>query len=249
MKRKFTSNLVWIPALILLMLATTGYAYSHWGNRVKISGTVKTACWTGCISIWKTIDGPYTNPYTGEALNVPYEENGSRIVAVANETFFTRFKLTIYVKNCGGSVLSDVMVYDTIGNNVGPIENEWTGSGVISWDPTWDDWDGESFQKNKLTWYIGSLDPDETVSLVIWLKTLKNPAGKYEPTSESQDLEIQLSDKGAKVVAEALCGKLTAVTEPIILAIEDIEPGVENAVAVIGTELPYSTPHAEDSCP
>ena len=121
--------------------------------------------------------------------------------------------------------------------------------GRVSIPFSWDDWDGESFQKNKLTWYIGSLDPDETVSLVIWLKTLKNPAGKYEPTSESQDLEIQLSDKGAKVVAEALCGKLTAVTEPIVLAIEDIEPGVENAVAVIGTELPYSTPHAEDSCP
>ncbi len=93
------------------------------------------------------------------------------------------------------------------------------------------------------------LTPGEKACLTIWVETLQNPEGKYEPTSgdegDSQDLEI---NEGATVRATSTFTRLLAITEGITIHIIDDETP-QNGLGIIDTTLPYSTPWAVDTYP
>ena len=220
--------------VLILALAITGFAYSHWSETIEISGTIKIAhIPKACIRIRKILNGSFTNATTGEDLTEPTD-----LIAIASTEFPTKFQLIIEVENCGSVNVTDT-VTDVVENNVAPIN--WTPSkGTVSWvnkttSPT--------FVQHFLNWTIGTLVPGERATLEIWIETLKNPAGKYEPTSEPQyDFEI---NRGANVTANSELGSLAANTEAITLNIEsgDIP---DDGIGLITPTLPYSTPWAED---
>ena len=230
-------------SLILVVMAVTGFAYSHWSETLYISGTVTTGTWGSCIGIRKTLEGSFTNPWTRENLAEP-----TNLIAIASEEFPTRFKLTIQVKNCGSTALENVIVTDCIELNVAPTE--WTPSkGTVYWENVRPPGEPGEFIFNYLTWTIGGLASDELASLEIWIRTLYNPRCKYEPTSgdegDNQELKI---NRGAKVVADSIFNGLSATTEGItIIIVDDNIPG--NGIGTILTPLPYSTPWAEDRPP
>jgi uncharacterized repeat protein (TIGR01451 family) len=186
------------------------------------------------------LEGSFTNPYTGENLTTPTD-----LVAIASKTFPTRFKLTIRVVNCGLVTLENIVVTDRIELNVAPTE--WTPSkGSVYWENWRPPGEPGEFIFNYLTWNIGELAPEEQAYLEIWIRTLYNPPGKYEPTSgdegDNQELEI---NRGAKVVADSPFNGLSATTEKItVLIVDDNIPG--NGIGKISTPLPHSTPWAEN---
>jgi len=233
---------------LMLITTATGMAYSGWRDEVKITGTAKMACWTAKIKIWKKLCGAYTNPYTGAEISTPTNE-----IAIA-ASFPTIFKMKIYVKNCRYTTLTNVVVTDTIENNIGPVS--WTASqGSVEWynsAPGGGEWDGVHFGFNELTWKVGSLAPGETAILTIKLKTLMNSSPnweKYEPTTgdegDEQDLPV---NPGVKVRATSPFNGLSAETDGITLHI--VDDGIpENGIGIIATTLPYTTPAASDSYP
>jgi len=218
---------------LLLTLGLSGFAYSHWSTTLHLIGTITTGTWEkACVRIMKTLNGSFTDPYTGADLTTP-----TNLIAIASELFPTKFQLIIVVENCGSVNITD-MVTDVVENNVAPIN--WTASkGTVSWvnviHPS-------GFVHNFLYWTIGTLVPSERATLEIWIETLPNPAGKYEPTSEPQyDFEI---NRGANITASSELGDLQAKTEAITL---DILPyGDPDGIGLISPTLPYSTPWAED---
>ena len=222
-------------------------------NRYKklyIYGKVKTTSWNACIKIRKTLEGSFTDPYTGEDLEEP--TNLIKVSHKPEDSFPTKFNLTICVKNCGSTTLTDVIVTDTIKNTVGPRDWE-LDKGSVSWDNG--DWDGVHYGFNDLTWIIGSLSPGEKVCLTIMIETLQNPKDKYEPTSgddgDSQKIEV---NEGATVKATSPYNGLTATTDSITLLItdDDIEDNGIGLIWVYIDEdtldvLPYSTNWAKQS--
>lgn len=239
----FTGKLFMVFGLILIILTLCGVTYSHWSDNTQIIGRVHMGKWRACVKVWKFLDGAYTDPYTGEDLVEP-----TNLIAIANENFPTKFKLMIYVKNCGSTELTNVVVTDCIKLNVAPI-NSTPSKGTVSWEDEAPPGKPGEFVFNYLTWNIGSLVPGEVASLEIWIRTLMNPKGKYEPTSgdegDSQDIEI---NEGATVTALSLMNTLSATTEGITILIED-DSVQGNGIGVIATELPYLTPYAEDRYP
>jgi hypothetical protein len=224
--------------LIMLALGTAGYSYSHWADTLHIQGTITTATWNkACVRIMKTLNGSFTDPYTGQDISTP--TNLIHVTSEKSLNFSTKFQLIITVKNCGTVDLENT-VYDVIENIVEPI-NATPTKGAVDW--YYNHTTGGDFVQNYLNWTIGTLAAGETVQLEVWIQTLPNPTGKYEPTSESQPVEI---NRGANVTATSELGPLMAMTEGMTLTI--IDDGIpNNNLAVITPALPYSTPWAEDS--
>jgi len=218
-----------------------GVAKSHWSDRPRIQSTITTGKWKATIRIQKTLIGSYTDPNTGDSLPEP-----TNLIAIAAR-FPTRFKLIICVENHGSTGLNNVAVTDTIKNTIAPME--WHPTEGVNWYNYVSDggiWDGIHFGLNELTWTIETLAPGEEVCLTIWIETLQNPEGKYEPTSgDSQALEI---NEGATVRATSTFARLSAITEGIIIQIIDDETP-ENGLGLIDTTLPCSTPWAVDTYP
>jgi len=219
--------------IVLLALGIIGYSYSHWKDTVYIEGTITPICPDPArVRIMKTLNGSFTDPYTGNDISTP-----TNLIHVGTDQqpgWPTKFQLVITVENRGTVSITDE-VYDVIENTVEPIS--WAASkGTVTWvnKPT-----GENF----LTWTIGTLNSNEKATLEIWIQTLPNPTGNYEPTSEDQYIKI---NRGANVTASSEIGNLFAQTEGITLTI--IDDGIpNNNLAVITPTLPYSTPWAEDT--
>jgi len=229
---------------VLVALSLCGVAKSYWSDRSRIQGTITTGKWKSTIGIQKTLIGSYTDPHTGDSLLEP-----TNLIAIA-AGFPTRFKLTICVENRGSTGLKNIAVSDIIKSTVAP--REWLPVEGVSWynyDPDGGEWDGIHFGLNELTWTIGTLTPGEEACLTIWIETLQNPEGKYEPTSgdegNSQDLEI---NEGATVRTTSTFARLSAITEGITIHIIDDETP-QNGLGIIDTTLPYSTPWAVDTYP
>lgn len=234
-----TTGIIFV--LLMLALGTTGYSYSHWSKTIHIQGTITTGTWEeeASVRIMKTLNGSFTNPVTGEDL---LEPNTTHIAIAAD--FPTKFQLIIIVEN-NGTVDITNMVADVVENNVEPFT--WTPSkGTVTWVN--DTSGGSGFVQNHLTWNIGTLVPNERASLEIWIWTLPNNSGKYEPTSGDEgDWQYLDINRGANVTATYDFGTLFAETEGIILAI--IDDGIQgNGIGLISAPtLPYSTPWAWDS--
>jgi len=196
---------------LILVTMATGMAYSGWRDEVRITGTAKMGCWEACIRIRKTLDGAYyLNPDTG-TLEGP---TPNIHIAADHPTYFY---LTICVKNCRSTTLTNVVVTDTIENNVAP--REWYPSkGTVEWEshsPGGGEWDGIHFGFNDLTWNIGTLSSGEEATLEIMIETLQNPTNKYEPTG-TQEIEM---NRGANVKAESILSSLSATTDEITINI------------------------------
>jgi len=233
-----TTGIIFV--LLMLTLGTTGYSYSHWTKTITIQGSITTGTWEkmASVRIMKTLNGSFTNPVTGEDLLTP---NTTHIAIAAD--FPTKFQLIITVENNGTVSITDA-VYDVIENTVKPIN--WTPSkGTVTWvNKT----TAEGFEQNFLTWTIGTLVPNERVTLEIWIETLQNPAGKYEPTSgDDGDWQYIEINRGANITATYDFGTLFAETEEITLTITD-DSIQGNGIGLISAPLlPYSTPWAWDS--
>ena len=252
------SKIFAVYIIIIISFTSFGFAYSHWKDHLYIFGKVKTTSWGACIKISKEIEGCYTDPYTGNDLSVPtpYIHVGSKKCP----GFPNLFKLTIYVKNCGGTKLHNVVVKDK-------LEQQVTWKNYTAYeddveqpqeDVTWQDIPGSNnWMINYLTWDIGNLGAHDDARLEIWIETLPNPQGKYEPTSgdegDSQEIPVNL---GANVTATNTFDDLFAETRDITLWVEDDRiPG--NGIAIVKVilspgvyhDLPYQTPWAEDKYP
>ena len=235
MKGKILTILI----MITLSLSICGVSYSAWTDNAKIHGQVKMGCWKGCVKIRKTLEGAFTDPYTG----LPIEEPTNLIaIAVSSPTLF---RLIIGIENCGSTVLTNVVVTDILKNNIAP--RSWYPTEGVSWydyAPNGEEWDGIHFGFNELTWNVGTLEPDESKYLEIWMETLQNNNDKYEPTTgdegDSQELE---NNEGATVTAKSPFARLSATTEAIRLMIVD-DDTAGNGIGSIEPELPYSTPWA-----
>ncbi|MEM3579743.1 MAG: hypothetical protein QXH40_05685 [Candidatus Bathyarchaeia archaeon] len=223
---------------LLVALAIVGYSYSHWTENIHIQGTITTAKQKiASVRIMKTLNGSFTNPYTGNDTSTP-----TNLIHVGTETspgWPTKFQLIITVENNGTVPITDA-VFDVIENTVEPI-NATPSKGTIEW--YYNHTTGGEYVQNFLKWTIGTLAPNEVATLEIWIQTLRNPSGKYEPTSENQPLEI---NRGANITATSELGNLFAQTGNITLII--VDDGIpDNNLAVITPSLPYSTPWASDA--
>jgi len=232
-----------ISGILMIMIATlaiTGYSYSLWYEELYIFGRVKTGTWEADIRIWKELDGTFTDSETGADLTEP---NRTHIAIAA--AFPSKFLLTIYVENRGSTPLTNIVITDTLKNTITYRACE-ASSGTVEIDPPSND----GFQKEKLTWTIPEMQPGDIESLIIYIETLANPNGKYEPTSgdegDWQDIEI---NEGATVTATSPYNGLSTTTNGITLII--IDNGItEDGIGLIESPtLPYSTPYAEDSYP
>ncbi|MEM3696542.1 MAG: hypothetical protein QXQ94_03430 [Candidatus Bathyarchaeia archaeon] len=225
---------------LLLALAITGYSYSHWTEKIHIQGTITTGAWEekiASVRIMKTLNGSFTDPYTGNDISTP--TNLIHVGTNKSAGWPTKFQLIITVENNGTVPIEDA-VLDVIENTVEPI-NATPSKGTVEW--YYNHTTGGEFVQNFLNWTIGTLAPGEVATLEIWIQTLRNPTGKYEPTSENQLLEI---NRGANITATSELGTLFARTENITLTIVD-DGTLGNNIAVITPTLPYSTPWASDT--
>ena len=217
--------------VLVISLSAVGFAYSGWRDEVRIAGTAKMGKWKACIRIRKTLDGAYY--YNQEGW---LEGPTSNIHIAADHP--TYFYLTICVKNCRSTTLTNVVVTDTIENNVAPTE--WYPSkGSVEWEnysPGGGEWDGIHFGFNDLTWNIGTLTSGEEATLEILIETLQNPKNKYEPTG-TQEIEI---NKGANVKATSTLSSLSATTDGITINI--VEGTICKCDKIISLTLEYTGP-------
>lgn len=219
-----------------------GVIYGGWTDRIEIQGSAKMAHWKPRIEIRKTLDGTFTDAKTGETLT-----EASQYIAIAAQ-FPSLFKITIEVRNTGSVPVYDIVVTDVIENTVAPSDISVTqGSyNVVSDGKNNEPWDGEHFGFNEITWDVGTLQPGEEAVMTVWISTLMNPSGKYEPTSgdegDGQDIEM---NRGAKCVAMCFLGELRCETQGITIVI--IDDGIEdNKIGLIETPLPFVTPWSVD---
>lgn len=224
--------------LLILALGTIGYSYSHWTKTLYIQGTITTTTWEkACIRIMKTLNGSFTNATTGEDLTTP--TNLIHVGTNEQPGWPTKFQLIITIENCGTLNIIDT-VTDVIENNVEPI-NYTATKGTVTWE---NKTTADGFVQNSLNWNIGTLTPGEQATLEIWIQTLKNPKGYYEPTSEEMYLEI---NRGATITATSELGPLSATAGNITITIVDDGIQGNNLAIISAPPLPYSTPWAQDS--
>jgi len=225
--------------LLMLIVGIAGYSYSHWTKTINIHGTITTGTWEekiASIRIMKILNGSFTNATTGEDITEP--TNLIHVGTNESAGWPTKFQLIIIVENNGTVPITDA-VLDVIENTVEPI-NYTATKGTVTWT---NKTTAKDYVQNFLNWTVGTLQPNERATLEIWIQTLPNPSGKYEPTSENQKIEI---NRGANLTATSELGTLFAGTEAIILTI--IDDGIlRNNLAIIMPTLPYSTPWASDT--
>ena len=231
--------------VLILSLVSISISYAGLTDDKSIYGTVTTSEWGACLCIRKTVDGSFTDPVTGEDIDPPnYDLNLIHQSDKNDIGFPTKFKLTIEVSNNCDEDLTDVMVTDKIGNQVAPREILVITHGDVIFTP--EGLTRESFGHDDMEWDIGILPSGETAILTVLIETLKNPSGKYEPTSENQELPI--NDEGATVSATKSDGEiLTASTEGINLDIDpygtsENDENNDHLAIIDSPQLPYSTP-------
>ena len=171
----------------------------------------------------------------GTITTTTWEKACVRIMKVLNGSFTDPYT----GQNFGTIDITDT-VYDVIENTVEPI-NATPSKGTVDW--YYNHTTGGEYVQNYLNWTIGTLAPNEQATLEIWIQTLPNPTGKYEPTSENQNIEI---NRGANITATSALGPLQAQTEGITLTIVDTDEPDDPYIAVITPTLPYFTPWAQD---
>ena len=225
--------------LLMLIVGIAGYSYSHWTKTINIHGTITTGTWEekiASIRIMKILNGSFTNATTGEDITEP--TNLIHVGTNESAGWPTKFQLIIIVENNGTVPITDA-VLDVIENTVEPI-NYTATKGTVTWT---NKTTAKDYVQNFLNWTVGTLQPNERATLEIWIQTLPNPSGKYEPTSENQKIEI---NRGANLTATSELGTLFAETEAITLTI--VDDGIpDNNLAIITPTLPYSTPWASDT--
>ena len=227
---------------VIVASSLLGVIYGGWTDRVEILGSAKIAHWKPRLEIRKSLDGTFTDAVTGETLTKP-----SPYIAIA-ASFPSMFKMTIEVRNTRSVPIYDIVVTDVIENSVCLSDFSVTQGSyiVISEGKKNEDWDGVHFGFNEITWTLGVLQPGEEAVMTVWISTLMNPAGKYEPTSgdegDGQDVEI---NRGAECTGMCFLGELRCETEGITIGIID-DGGEDNKMGVIDTHLPYVTPWSVD---
>ena len=240
--KKVLNRVSFLLFTVIVASSILGVIYGGWTDRVEILGSAKMAHWKPRLEIRKTLDGTFTDAVTGETRTEP-----SPYIAIAT-SFPSLFKMTIEVRNTGSVPIYDIVVIDVIENTVGPSDISVTQGfyTVVSDGKKNEGWDGVHFDFNEITWTAGVLQPGEEAMMTVWISTLMNPSGKYEPTSgdegDRQDVEI---NRGAECIGICFLGELRCETEGIIIWI--IDDGVEdNKIGVIDTPLPYVTPWSVD---
>jgi len=236
--KNISRNLFLICLIPLVALSTIGFASGHWYDSVNVNTVITTAnLGNPCIEIQKVLQGSFTNTCNGKDTAIPTDK-----IAIS-ACFPTKFKMTINVTNCGTSVLTDVIVKDTIGPNLTYINYTMT-KGSCSWFnhttaintveqncPIYQD--GTAY--HDLTWDIGTLNPGQNATFVIWVCTVCNSHGIYAPTGTSLQFNA-----GATVVANSILKTLSATTAGITIKVDANNCGS----GIILTKLPYSTPWA-----
>jgi hypothetical protein len=244
-----------VSLLIVISLGINGVAYSMWCDSVYLAGQVTTMRGGACINIQKTFDGAYTDPTTGADLLHRTNQIliGSRsITAQVGEGIAcpppptphpTKFLMYINVTNCGSTELTNVVVTDRLENQFSPLNTTIfpLGKGTYQWTNVTHG--GSGFNHSYLVWSVGTLAPGEKASIVIWITTVKNPAGIWEPTSACTCYPVNL---GAKAEANSAFGELMAQTDGIILRIDGY---ISGNIARITTPMPNSTNWAVDNAP
>ena len=250
MPRKTSKKNYKIGAIFIILifcLAGISYSYSGLTDDVSVYASVDTGEWGSCLCIRKTLDGSFTDPETGEdLLNPDYDLNLIHQSDKNNPGFPTKFHLIIEIENDCNENYTDMVITDKIGNQVAPRQIISISHGTVEFTP--EGLNRQSYGHDYMTWDIGTLYAGETATIVILIETLQNPSGKYEPTSEDQ--EIPINDGGAKLEAYNENGDyVTATTEKITIDIdpwgasEDDEDN-DNLAIIASPELPYSTPWA-----
>jgi hypothetical protein len=228
---------------ILFILASTSISYSLWNEGLSIDGMVHTGVWgEPNLCIQKSVDGSYTDPVTGKDLTVPnYDLNLIHRSSRKDPGFPTKFKLKFELENSGTETYTDVSVSDKIGNIVAPRIIITITHGSVTFQPY--GLDRQKFGHDFMHWNIGTLSAGETAILEIWIETLKNKPGLYEPTSEDQSIVV--NDLGAGVTATNSEGLIVyAETEGITIDIDPYEEPNDNIAIIAAPELPYATPWA-----
>ncbi|MEM3404500.1 MAG: hypothetical protein QXJ17_08200 [Nitrososphaeria archaeon] len=247
-----------ILLILAISLSMVGYGYALWSESIQIRGTIETGDFTkdvASIRIKKTLEGVFTNPYNGLEQGTPinlihvYNKTGSNVY---NWTSILR--LTIVVENNGTTKLSNILVNDVIGSNIGPIaappgvyNYSATPGTTVTWlshSPGHQPWDYVHFGWSEFNWTIPALDPGDSATIVIWLRTLMNPSGRWEPTAANKTIPV---NDGASVTADTVYNGVTlsTKTQGISLIINGyIIP--TSSIATILNPLPYSTTWASD---
>jgi len=161
-----------------------------------------------CLKLTKTINGPYRTSdnlfLTDRIITVALKEE----IAQGKPVFY--FLVEITVENCSDTPLTGVVVTDTFSNEAYPFETSDPAHVTIAPPPS-----PGGFEKEKLTWTVGSIPALASRTLLIKVGTEFNPAGKLEPTSAPQTIFYNGQDTNtgsAKVTTnEGLSAKVEAV--------------------------------------
>ncbi|MCL6582415.1 MAG: hypothetical protein K6U11_02140 [bacterium] len=161
-----------------------------------------------CLKLTKTINGPYRTSdnlfLTDRIIPVAVKEE----IAQGSPVFY--FLVEITVENCNDTPLTGVVVTDTFNNEAYPFETSDPTHVIIAPPPS-----PGGFEKEKLTWTVGSIPALESRTLLIKVGTEFNPAEKLEPTSAPQTIFYNGQDTNtgsAKVTTnEGLSAKVEAV--------------------------------------
>ena len=163
-KSKTISKLGLLFIVLILSLASISVSYAHWEDELQIEAEMTTTTWDSCIKIRKILDKGCPDPI------------------LCHDKYY----LTIEVMNNGTSDLTDVNVTDEIGVKAKPIPGTTTASPGTTF--SWDTYDPGVI--NTLTWDIGDLDADETVTLSVCLRvTMSCPCNEFIPAEVISPLD------------------------------------------------------------
>lgn len=229
---------------VIVALGLCGVARSRWNDPLRMRATATTGVWKARVRIRSTVDGAYTDPHSGGQL--PHPVNAIAVSA----GFPTLFRFTIQVRNMGSTSLEGVSVTDVIMDGLAP--RGWRPESGVAWrNHTLDDPDenGTTRVVREVTWSIGGLSPGEEARLVIWLETTPDPEELFHPLAGDGGGKNALAfNVGSRVTARSPFSRLAAKARAMeVVVYDDGVPG--DGVAVIVTELPLSTPWAEDRYP
>jgi len=134
-----------------------------------------------CLKLTKNINGPYRTSdnlfLTDKIIPYAYDYDDP------NYSHVFYFLVSITVKNCEDGALTGVEVVDTFSNEALPFETNDPSNVTITPTST-----SNKFEKETLTWSVGTLLAGADRTLEIKVGTEKNPAGKLEPTSAPQTI-------------------------------------------------------------
>jgi len=229
---------------VIVALGLCGVARSRWNSPLRMRATASTGVWKARVRIRSTIDGAYTDPYSGGQLLHPVNS-----IAVS-AGFPTLFRFTIQVRNTGSTTLEGVSVTDVIMDGLSP--RGWRPETGVAWrNYTLDDPNdnGTTIVHREVAWFIGVLSPGEEARLVICLETTPSPEKMFHPMARDDGGEHTLSfSVGSRVMARSPFSRLSVKARAMeIIVYHDGTSG--DGVAAIVTGLPLSTPWVEDRYP